>query len=53
MSTRASCPAFAPAIASREMDIVRRLSTGCRHMGHLGLDVGISMAQSWKDRASQ
>ncbi len=35
MSNRASCDAAAPEMASRDMEIVRRLSTGCRHMGHL------------------
>jgi hypothetical protein len=30
------------------MEIVRRLSTGWRHMGHLWLDVCISIAQSCK-----
>ena len=35
MSNRASCDAAAPEMASRDMEIVRRLSTGWRHMGHL------------------
>jgi hypothetical protein len=46
MSNRASCPPVAPAIASRDMEIVSKLSTGWRHIGHLWLDVCISMAQS-------
>ena len=48
MSNRASCAAAAPVIASRDMEIVRRLSTGWRHIGHLWLDVCISIAQSWQ-----
>jgi len=47
-SNRASPLAAEPAIASRVIEIVSRLSTGRRHMGHLWLDVCISSAQSWE-----